>query len=100
MFAGAMVALITPFSEGKVDFETLDELIDFQIDSGIDGLVPVGTTGESPTLSSTEHKQVIERVVKSAGGRVPVIAGAGSNSTAEAIGYATHARKVGADATL
>jgi len=100
MFAGAMVALITPFQEGKIDFETLDELIDFQIDNGIDALVPVGTTGESPTLSGAEHKQVIERVVKSASGRVPVIAGAGSNSTAEAIGFASHAKKVGADATL
>jgi 4-hydroxy-tetrahydrodipicolinate synthase len=100
MFAGAMVALITPFSEGKIDFETLDELIDFQIDNGIDALVPVGTTGESPTLSGAEHKQVIERVVKSAAGRVPVIAGAGSNSTAEAIGFTAHAKKVGADATL
>lgn len=100
MFAGAMVALITPFQEGKIDFETLDELIDFQIDNGIDALVPVGTTGESPTLSSAEHMQVIEYVVKSAGGRVPVIAGAGSNSTAEAIGFAAHAKKVGADATL
>ena len=100
MFAGAMVALITPFQEGKIDFETLDELIDFQIDNGIDAIVPVGTTGESPTLSGAEHKQVIERVVKSASGRVPVIAGAGSNSTAEAIGFASHAKKVGADATL
>jgi 4-hydroxy-tetrahydrodipicolinate synthase len=100
MFAGAMVALITPFQDGKIDLETLDELTDFQIDNGIDALVPVGTTGESPTLSSAEHMQVIEYVVKSAGGRVPVIAGAGSNSTAEAIGFAAHAKKVGADATL
>ena len=100
MFAGAMVALITPFQDGQIDFETLDELIDFQIDNGIDALVPVGTTGESPTLSSAEHMQVIEYVVKSAGGRVPVIAGAGSNSTAEAIGFTAHAKKVGADATL
>ena len=100
MFAGAMVALITPFQDGKIDFKTLDELIDFQIDNGIDALVPVGTTGESPTLSTAEHNQVIEYVVKSTAGRVPVIAGAGSNSTAEAIGFAAHAKKVGADATL
>lgn len=95
-----MVALITPFQDGIIDFETLDELIDFQLDSGIDGIVPVGTTGESPTLSHDEHKQVIERVVKAVGGKVPVIAGAGSNSTAEAIELAAFAKKVGADATL
>ena len=100
MFTGAMVALITPFDNGKIDFETLDELIDFQLDNGIDGIVPVGTTGESPTLSHDEHKQVIERVVKAVGGKVPVIAGAGSNSTAEAIELTAFSKKVGADATL
>ena len=100
MFTGAMVALITPFQDGQVDFRTLDELIDFQLESGIDGIVPVGTTGESPTLSHAEHKKVIERVVKSVAGQVPVIAGAGSNSTAEAIELAAYAKKVGADATL
>jgi 4-hydroxy-tetrahydrodipicolinate synthase len=100
MFTGAMVALITPFDNGKIDFETLDELIDFQLDNGIDGIVPVGTTGESPTLSHEEHKQVIERVVKTVGGKVPVIAGAGSNSTAEAIELTAFSKKVGADATL
>jgi len=100
MFTGAMVALITPFQDGKIDFRTLDELIDFQLDSGIDAIVPVGTTGESPTLSHDEHKKVIERVVKTVGGKVPVIAGAGSNSTAEAIDLTTFAKKVGADASL
>jgi len=100
MFTGAMVALITPFQDGIIDFETLDELVDFQLDNGIDGIVPVGTTGESPTLSHEEHKQVIERVVKSVGGKVPVIAGAGSNSTAEAIELAAFSKNVGADATL
>ena len=95
-----MVALITPFSEGDIDFKTLDELIAFQLKSGIDGIVPVGTTGESPTLSHAEHKQVIERVVKAVAGEVPVIAGAGSNSTAEAIELAGFSKKVGADATL
>ena len=100
MFTGAMVALITPFQDGIIDFETLDELVDFQLDNGIDGIVPVGTTGESPTLSHDEHKQVIERVVKAVGGKVPVIAGAGSNSTAEAIELAAFAKKVGADAPL
>jgi len=100
MFTGAMVALITPFQDGKIDFQTLDELIDFQLEGGIDGIVPVGTTGESPTLSHAEHKQVIERVVKTVSGQVPVIAGAGSNSTAEAIELTEFSKKVGADATL
>ncbi|MHC4642397.1 MAG: 4-hydroxy-tetrahydrodipicolinate synthase [Planctomycetota bacterium] len=100
MFTGAMVALITPFQDGIIDFETLDELVDFQLDNGIDGIVPVGTTGECPTLSHEEHKQVIERIVKAVGGKVPVIAGAGSNSTAEAIELAAFSKKVGADATL
>jgi 4-hydroxy-tetrahydrodipicolinate synthase len=100
MFAGAMTALITPFRDGQVDFETLDELIEFQIEGGIDGIVPVGTTGECPTLSHDEHKKVIERVVKTVAGQVPVIAGAGSNSTAEAIELTQFAKKVGADATL
>jgi 4-hydroxy-tetrahydrodipicolinate synthase len=100
MFTGAMVALVTPFSDGEVDLETLDELIDFQLENGIDAIVPVGTTGECPTLSHEEHKKVIERVVKSAGGNVPVIAGAGSNSTAEAIELTAFSKKIGADATL
>jgi len=100
MFTGAMVALVTPFQEGEIDFQTLDELIDFQLEGGIDGIVPVGTTGECPTLSPEEHKQVIERVVQAVGGQVPVIAGAGSNSTAEAIEYTEFSKKVGADATL
>ena len=100
MFSGSMVAIITPFQNGKVDYRTLDELIDFQLESGTDGIVPVGTTGESPTLTIDEHKKVIERVVKAVDGMVPVIAGAGSNSTAEAIDYTEYARKVGADATL
>jgi len=95
-----MVALITPFQDGEIDFRTLDELVDFHLESGIDGIVPVGTTGESPTLTHSEHKKVIERVVKAVGGEVPVIAGAGSNSTAEAIELAAFSKKVGADATL
>jgi len=100
MFTGAMVALVTPFQDGEIDFRTLDELIDFQLENGIDAVVPVGTTGESPTLSHEEHKKVIERVVKSVGGEVPVIAGAGSNSTAEAIELTAFSKKAGADATL
>jgi 4-hydroxy-tetrahydrodipicolinate synthase len=100
MFTGAMVALVTPFEGGKVDFETLDELIEFQLENGIDAIVPVGTTGESPTLSYEEHKAVIERTVKAVAGAARVIAGAGSNSTAEAIELTAFAKKVGADATL
>jgi len=100
MFTGAMVALVTPFQDGEIDFQTLDELVDFQLENGIDAIVPVGTTGESPTLSHEEHKKVIERVVKAVGGKVPVIAGAGSNSTAEAVDLTAFSKKVGADATL
>lgn len=100
MFSGAMVALVTPFQDGQVDLETLDELVQFQVEHGIDAIVPVGTTGESPTLTYAEHKKVIERVVKVASGKVPVIAGTGSNSTAEAIELTEFAKKVGADATL
>jgi 4-hydroxy-tetrahydrodipicolinate synthase len=100
MFTGAMVALVTPFHGGEVDFNTLDELVDFQLDNGIDAIVPVGTTGECPTLSHEEHKQVIEAVVKRVGGAMRVIAGAGSNSTAEAIELTAFAKKIGADATL
>ena len=100
MFTGSLVALITPFAEGEVDFETLRELVNFQIKSGIDGIVPVGTTGESPTLTHDEHQEVIRVVVEEVDGRVPVIAGAGSNSTAEAIDYTNFAKEVGADATL
>ncbi|MHC4843507.1 MAG: 4-hydroxy-tetrahydrodipicolinate synthase [Planctomycetota bacterium] len=100
MFSGAMVALITPFQDGEIDWRTMDELIEFQIENGIDAIVPVGTTGESPTLSHDEHKKVIERVVKKVGGEVSVITGAGSNSTAEAIELTAFAKKVGADATL
>lgn len=100
MFSGTMVAIVTPFHEGEVDFKTLDELIDFHLESGTDGIVPVGTTGECPTLSHAEHKKVIERVVKAVGGKIPVIAGTGSNSTAEAIELTAFARKAGADASL
>lgn len=100
MFSGTMVAIVTPFDEGEIDFKTLDELIDFHLESGTDGIVPVGTTGECPTLSHAEHKKVIERVVKAVGGKIPVIAGTGSNSTAEAIELTAFARKAGADASL
>jgi len=97
---GSMPALVTPFDGERVDFDALDALVDWHIAEGSHGLVPVGTTGESPTLSHEEHEQVVERVVRRAGGRVPVIAGAGSNSTAEAIRFVRHAEAVGADAAL
>ncbi|OQY05261.1 MAG: 4-hydroxy-tetrahydrodipicolinate synthase [Planctomycetales bacterium 4572_13] len=100
MFSGTLVALITPFSDGQVDYETLTELVEFHLESGIDGIVPVGTTGESPTLDNEEHKRVIECVVKAVAGQVPVIAGTGSNSTAEAIEMTAFAKKIGADASL
>lgn len=100
MFSGTLAALITPFHDGHVDYKTLEELVEFHLESGTDGIVPVGTTGESPTLSYDEHKKVIEWVVKTVAGTVPVVAGTGSNSTAEAIELTDFARKVGADASL
>jgi len=100
MFTGAMVALVTPFQDGDIDFQTLDELIEFQLSGSIDGIVPVGTTGETSTLSHDEQKEVMARVIKVVGGQVPVIVGAGSNSTAEAIELTAFAKEAGADATL
>ena len=100
MFQGSLVALVTPFKNGKVDFATLRRLVDWHVEQGTDGLVPVGTTGESPTVSFDEHKKVIEAVVRHTDGRIPVVAGAGANSTAEALELARFAKSVGADATL
>ena len=100
MFRGAITALITPFKNGALDEAALQSLVDWQITEGVDGLVPVGTTGESPTLSHSEHERVVEVVVEAAAKRVPIIAGAGSNSTAEAIAFTQHAEKAGADAVL
>ncbi|WP_417253443.1 MULTISPECIES: 4-hydroxy-tetrahydrodipicolinate synthase [Celeribacter] len=100
MFKGSIPALVTPFKNGAVDVDTLKRLVEWHIEQGSSGIVPVGTTGESPTLSHAEHQQVIEIVVEAAAGRVPVIAGAGSNNTAEGIGLIQHAAKVGADAAL
>ncbi|HWW46515.1 MAG TPA: 4-hydroxy-tetrahydrodipicolinate synthase [Xanthobacteraceae bacterium] len=99
-FRGSFTALVTPFKNGAVDEAAFRSLVDWQIAEGTHGLVPVGTTGESPTLSHDEHKQVVEWCVEEARGRVPVIAGAGSNSTAEAIELAQHAEGAGADAVL
>ena len=100
MFSGSLVALVTPFKNGKVDFKALERLVDWHIQEGSDGLVPVGTTGESPTVSVEEHEKIIEAVVRRAGGRTAVIAGAGANATSEAIELTRFAKKVGADATL
>ena len=95
-----MPALVTPFKDGGVDYKTLSDLVEWHIAEGSNGLVPVGTTGESPTLSHEEHEEVIAAVVKTAAGRIPVIAGAGSNNTAEATRFVQFAEKVGADGAL
>ena len=100
MFKGSNVALVTPFKNDKLDDETYIKLIHFHIKNGTNGLVPAGTTGESPTLSHSEHERVIELCVKESGGKLPVFAGTGSNSTEEAISLTTHAEKIGADAAL
>lgn len=100
MFTGSIPALITPFKDGAVDEKRFQEFVEWQIAEGSTGLVPVGTTGESPTLSHSEHKRVVELCIEAAAGRVPVIAGAGSNNTVEAIDFAQHAEKVGADGLL
>ncbi len=100
MFKGSMPALVTPFTNGELDLDMLKRLVEWQIQEGSTGLVPVGTTGESPTLSHEEHETVVAEVVKASAGRVPVIAGAGSNNTVEAIRFVRFAQKVGADAAL
>lgn len=100
MFTGSLVALVTPFNNGQVDYDRLADLVEFHIESGTNALVPCGTTGESPTLSTKEHKEVIRFVVEKAAGRIPVIAGAGSNCTEEAIELTAYAKEVGANATL
>ena len=100
MFSGAIVAIITPFKDGKIDEQSFRNLINFQIDAGVSGIVPCGTTGESATLTHEEHERVIDICVAEVGGRVPVIAGTGSNSTAEAIRLTRHAKEAGADAAL
>tara|TARA_B100001057_G_scaffold164516_1_gene165057 strand:+ start:2193 stop:3077 length:885 start_codon:yes stop_codon:yes gene_type:complete len=100
MFKGSNVALITPFKSDKLDDETYIKLIHFHIDNGTNGLVPAGTTGESPTLSHLEHERVIELCVKESNGKLPVFAGTGSNSTEEAISLTKHAEKIGANGAL
>jgi 4-hydroxy-tetrahydrodipicolinate synthase len=100
MYAGSMVALVTPFRDGKVDWQSLEALVEFHIENDTNGIVPCGTTGESATLDHKEHHEVIERVVKAVNRRVPVIAGTGSNSTAEAVALTKAAEKAGADGAL
>ena len=100
LFHSSYTALLTPFKDNKVDYSSYKELIDFQINNGTHGLVPVGTTGESPTLSHDEHKKLIEVCIEQSNGRVPVIAGAGSNSTSEAVDFVKHACSAGADGLL
>jgi len=100
MFRGSFTALITPFRDGKVDEQAFQTFVEWQIAEGSHGLVPVGTTGESPTLSHVEHRRVVELCIEAAKGRVPVIAGTGSNSTEEAVSLTRHARQAGADAAL
>ena len=100
MFQGSITALVTPFANGGIDEKAFQDFVEWQIEEGTNGLVPVGTTGESPTLSHAEHRRVVELCVEAAAGRVPVIAGAGSNNTEEAIELMRFARKVGADGAL
>ena len=100
MLKGSLVALITPFRDGKVDEKAFQSFVEWQIEQGTEGVVPCGTTGESPTLSHAEHKRVVDLCVEVAKGRVPVVAGAGSNSTEEAIDFTRHAKQAGADAAL
>mgnify|MGYP001198629139 CR=1 FL=1 len=100
MFKGSIPALITPFANGEIDMPSFDRLVEWQIDQGSHGLVPCGTTGESPTLSHSEHMSIVERCVAIVKGRIPVIAGTGSNSTREAISLTQHAKDAGADAAL
>ena len=100
MFKGSNVALITPFKDNKLDIDAYIKLIHFHLDNGTNGLVPAGTTGESPTLSHDEHEKVIELCIRESKGKIPVIAGTGSNSTSEAISLTKHAEKVGADGAL
>ena len=99
-FKGSITALITPFKDGKVDERAFQRLVEWQIDQGAHGLVPCGTTGESPTLTHDEHRRVVELCIEAAAGRVPVIAGTGSNSTAEAVELTCHAKSAGADGVL
>ncbi|MEK7851190.1 MAG: 4-hydroxy-tetrahydrodipicolinate synthase, partial [Deltaproteobacteria bacterium] len=100
MFRGSIVAIVTPFKDGKIDEKAFRDLIEFQINNGTDGIVPCGTTGESATLSHEEHERIIGLTLEAVNGRVPVIAGTGSNNTSEAVRLTKHAKKAGANAAL
>jgi len=100
MFTGMLVALVTPFKNGQVDYGGIERLVDWHVEQGTDGLVPVGTTGESPTVDVAEHQKIIKTVVERAAGRIPVVAGTGANATAEAIHLTRYAKDVGADGSL
>lgn len=100
MFTGSIVALVTPFKDGKVDYHKLGELVDYHIENGTSAIIPCGTTGESPTLTHEEHGEVVGKVIEVSNGRIPVIAGTGSNNTSEAISLTSHAKETGADGSL
>ena len=100
MFTGMLVALVTPFKNGQVDYAAIERLVDWHVEQGTDGLAPVGTTGESPTVDVEEHERIIRTVVERAAGRIPVIAGTGANATAEAIHLTRYAKEAGADGSL
>ena len=100
MFTGMLVALVTPFKNGQVDYAAIERLVDWHVEQGTDGLVPVGTTGESPTVDVEEHQKILQTVVERAAGRIPVVAGTGANATAEAIHLTRYAKDIGADGSL
>ena len=100
MFNGSIVAMVTPFKDGEVDYDKLGELVQYHIDNGTNAIIPCGTTGESPTLTHREHGEVIGKVIEAAAGRIPVIAGTGSNNTSQAISMTRHAKETGADGSL
>ncbi len=100
MFTGSIVAMVTPFKDGEVDYDKLGELVEYHIDNGTNAILPCGTTGESPTLTHREHVEVVAKVVEAANGRIPVIAGTGSNNTSEAVSLTSHAKEAGADGSL
>ena len=100
MFTGSIVAMVTPFKDGVVDYDKLEELVEYHIENGTNGIIPCGTTGESPTLTHKEHGEVVDKVIEKANGRIPVIAGTGSNNTSEALSLTKHAKKTGADGSL
>lgn len=100
MFNGSIVAMVTPFKDGEVDYDKIGEIVQYHIDNGTNAIIPCGTTGESPTLTHREHGEVIGKVIEAAAGRIPVIAGTGSNNTSEAVSMTRHAKETGADGSL